>query len=341
MRRKRRGKRRAEPAVRTARPCGQFETSRPKGERAAFDPQLCGVSGPLDTLTFEELVAALELVASRLAGGELGIEAAADLYEQAELLHAAAQERLAAVEARVERLGPPGQTLSGPLRPLHCEAPGVEPPWRPPAPLAVHGPAGRLGPADDVWPGRPPDRLDDAALVDLVARPDARVVLGGANLGDDERPVVVAPVPVAVAEGHERGPLRPHQRVQKLPPLGERQARRVHGREPVPLERVVYRHPGRPRRLPDQGGDLAAHFGRELAPVEARVATRRVHQHQSHTWEVKGAGLPGDGQALLFKEARTSTPKLLSWLPRIASTGWGSPPTADRRREPQPARWYS
>jgi exodeoxyribonuclease VII small subunit len=85
------------------------KTSRTKGERAAFDSRLCGVNGPLETLTFEELLAALELVATRLAGGELGIEAAVDLYEQAELLHEAAQERLAAVEARVERLGPPGQ----------------------------------------------------------------------------------------------------------------------------------------------------------------------------------------------------------------------------------------
>ena len=72
--------------------------------RAAFDPQLAGVSGPLESLTFEELVGALERVAARLAGGDLGIEAAADLYEQAELLHGAAQERLSAVEARIERL---------------------------------------------------------------------------------------------------------------------------------------------------------------------------------------------------------------------------------------------
>jgi exodeoxyribonuclease VII small subunit len=71
---------------------------------ASFDPKLCGVDKPLDGLTFEELIAALELVTSRLAGGELGIEAAADLYEQAEILHAAAQERLAAVEARIARL---------------------------------------------------------------------------------------------------------------------------------------------------------------------------------------------------------------------------------------------
>ena len=69
-----------------------------------FDPKLCGVDGPLGSLTFEELLAALELVTGRLANGDLGIEAAADLYEQAELLHTAASERLAAVEARIERL---------------------------------------------------------------------------------------------------------------------------------------------------------------------------------------------------------------------------------------------
>jgi exodeoxyribonuclease VII small subunit len=74
----------------------------------SFDPKLCGVDGPLGSLTFEELMAALELVTARLANGDLGIEAAADLYEQAELLHAAASERLAAVEARIERLRRPG-----------------------------------------------------------------------------------------------------------------------------------------------------------------------------------------------------------------------------------------
>ena len=77
--------------------------------RTAFDPELSGVSGPIESLTFEELVAAVERVAARLAGGDLGIEAAVDLYEQAELLHEAAQERLAAVEARIQRLSPPGQ----------------------------------------------------------------------------------------------------------------------------------------------------------------------------------------------------------------------------------------
>jgi exodeoxyribonuclease VII small subunit len=61
------------------------------------------------TKTFEQLLAELEAVTDRLAGGELGIEAATDLYERAERLHALASARLAQVQERVDRLraGPP------------------------------------------------------------------------------------------------------------------------------------------------------------------------------------------------------------------------------------------
>ena len=76
-------------------------------QAAEFNPELCGARGPLHTLTFEELLSALELLTTRLSSGDLGIEAAADLYEQAELLHKAAQERLDAVEVRIGRLRPP------------------------------------------------------------------------------------------------------------------------------------------------------------------------------------------------------------------------------------------
>lgn len=75
---------------------------------AKFDSDLVGSEGPLEGLTFEEILAALERVTSRMASGELGIEAATDLYEQAEILHAAAQARLEAVEARIAKLAPPG-----------------------------------------------------------------------------------------------------------------------------------------------------------------------------------------------------------------------------------------
>ena len=57
-----------------------------------------------DPRTFEELMAELEAATERLATGELGIEAAAELYERAERLHALATERLAQVQARVESL---------------------------------------------------------------------------------------------------------------------------------------------------------------------------------------------------------------------------------------------
>jgi exodeoxyribonuclease VII small subunit len=72
---------------------------------AEFDAELAGTSGPLSSLTFEEILAALEQVTGRMASGELGIEAATDLYEQAEMLYAAARSRLEAVEDRVSRLG--------------------------------------------------------------------------------------------------------------------------------------------------------------------------------------------------------------------------------------------
>jgi exodeoxyribonuclease VII small subunit len=59
--------------------------------------------------SFEELMAELESVTERLAAGDLGIEAAADLYERAEKLHALATERLTQVKARVEGLGAPAR----------------------------------------------------------------------------------------------------------------------------------------------------------------------------------------------------------------------------------------
>lgn len=62
-----------------------------------------------DGRTFEELMAELESVTERLAAGDLGIEAAADLYERAERLHAAATARLEQVRARVEKLTTPGE----------------------------------------------------------------------------------------------------------------------------------------------------------------------------------------------------------------------------------------
>lgn len=58
---------------------------------------------------FEEIMAELEQITGRLADGDLGIEAAVELYERAERLHAQATERLNQVRAKVERFGEPGK----------------------------------------------------------------------------------------------------------------------------------------------------------------------------------------------------------------------------------------
>ncbi len=63
--------------------------------------------------TFEELMEQLEALTARLAAGDVGIEATADLYERAERLHAQAKERLDQVRARVEGLVSPASTPSG------------------------------------------------------------------------------------------------------------------------------------------------------------------------------------------------------------------------------------
>jgi exodeoxyribonuclease VII small subunit len=60
-----------------------------------------------EDLTFEQLVEALESLTERMAAGDIGIEAAADLYERAQHLHALAAVRLARVQQRIEGLTPP------------------------------------------------------------------------------------------------------------------------------------------------------------------------------------------------------------------------------------------
>ena len=58
----------------------------------------------LDDLTYEQLVARLEELTTQMAAGDIGIEAAADLYEEAGRLHDVAAARLAAVQERIDKL---------------------------------------------------------------------------------------------------------------------------------------------------------------------------------------------------------------------------------------------
>jgi exodeoxyribonuclease VII small subunit len=57
-----------------------------------------------EELTYEQLVAKLEELTGRMAAGDIGIEEAADLYEEAGRLHALAAARLASVQERIEKL---------------------------------------------------------------------------------------------------------------------------------------------------------------------------------------------------------------------------------------------
>ena len=59
-----------------------------------------------DDLTYEQIVERLEAVTAQLASGTAGIEAAADLFEEAKRLHSAASERLDQVRRRLEALAP-------------------------------------------------------------------------------------------------------------------------------------------------------------------------------------------------------------------------------------------
>ncbi len=58
----------------------------------------------LDSMTYEQLLAELESVTAQMAAGDIGIEAAAELYERAGRIHAAAAARLAKVQERIDKL---------------------------------------------------------------------------------------------------------------------------------------------------------------------------------------------------------------------------------------------
>lgn len=64
------------------------------------------MSEDLASLSYEEIVEKLEALTTRLSAGDAGIEAATDLYEEAQRLHAAASARLDQVRARLDALAP-------------------------------------------------------------------------------------------------------------------------------------------------------------------------------------------------------------------------------------------
>ncbi|HLG92493.1 MAG TPA: exodeoxyribonuclease VII small subunit [Acidimicrobiales bacterium] len=65
--------------------------------------------GPdLESMSYEQLVELLEQLARRMSSGEVGIEEAAELYEQAQAVHKAARQRLDRVARRIAELAGEG-----------------------------------------------------------------------------------------------------------------------------------------------------------------------------------------------------------------------------------------
>ena len=74
---------------------------------AGSQPQSADPTSP-ESMSYEQLVEALEHLTERMADGELGIEEAVDLYERAGRLEELARARLARVQERIRAVAAEG-----------------------------------------------------------------------------------------------------------------------------------------------------------------------------------------------------------------------------------------
>ena len=68
---------------------------------------------PIDEMSFEEALAALEHVVKSLEGGQVPLEQSIDLYERGEALRQHCEKRLKAAELRVEKIVAQGAEATG------------------------------------------------------------------------------------------------------------------------------------------------------------------------------------------------------------------------------------
>ncbi len=73
------------------------------------DPLGDGISTSPESMSYEQLVEALEQLTERMADGEIGIEEAVDLYERAGRLEELARARLERVQQRIKALADEGE----------------------------------------------------------------------------------------------------------------------------------------------------------------------------------------------------------------------------------------
>ncbi len=79
------------------------------------EPLPDAVSTSHESMSYEQLVEALERLTQRMADGQTGIEEAAELYERAKHLEALARERLERVQRRIDALTDEEGDPTGPL----------------------------------------------------------------------------------------------------------------------------------------------------------------------------------------------------------------------------------
>ena len=63
-----------------------------------------GTAHDTDSMSYEQILEALEELTRRMADGQAGIEESAGLYEEAKRLEALARERLRRVQSRIDAL---------------------------------------------------------------------------------------------------------------------------------------------------------------------------------------------------------------------------------------------
>ncbi|PKP90292.1 MAG: exodeoxyribonuclease VII small subunit [Alphaproteobacteria bacterium HGW-Alphaproteobacteria-14] len=74
-------------------------------DEGTTSPAASPVAGPdISQMTFEQALAALEVIVQQLERGDVPLDHSISLYERGEALRAACQQRLDAAQARIEKI---------------------------------------------------------------------------------------------------------------------------------------------------------------------------------------------------------------------------------------------
>lgn len=158
------------------------------------------------------------------------------------------------------------------------------------APQRQHGILGVLVPVDDVGAHDAPNHLADTAFVHDIAGPHPRPVVSGCHLGDQERPVVPAAVPMGVAGGDDRSGASTIEAIEEGVALPSRDARRPIVVGIGGLELLMHRNEGARARC--LGGGLDQVVPNALQGARTFTLDGRVSDDDAQTGNVDVAHVP-------------------------------------------------